>query len=140
MCGIVGIVNNGERAAERGIVEKMNRAILHRGPDDDGFYFNENVGFGMRRLAIIDIAHGKQPIHNADKTTWLVFNGEIYNYQELRADLEERGHELYTNSDTEAIVHLYDEYGEECLQYCAACLLLRYGTNEKRNCLSPATA
>lgn len=102
---------------DRAIVEKMNRAILHRGPDDDGFYFNENVGLGMRRLAIIDIAHGKQPIHNADKTTWLVFNGEIYNYQELRADLEKRGHELYTNSDTEAIVHLYDEYGTDCLQY-----------------------
>ncbi len=117
MCGIVGIVNNGKRVARRAILEKMNRAILHRGPDDDGFYFNENVGLGMRRLAIIDLAHGKQPIHNADKTKWIVFNGEIYNYQELRADLEKRGHELYTNSDTEAIVHLYDEYGADCLKY-----------------------
>lgn len=117
MCGIVGIINNGERVANREILEKMNRAIVHRGPDDDGFYFNENVGLGMRRLAIIDIAHGKQPIHNADKTKWIVFNGEIYNYQELRADLEKRGHKLYTNSDTEAIVRLYDEYGVDCVKY-----------------------
>lgn len=117
MCGIVGIINNGERVANRAILEKMNRAILHRGPDDDGFYFNENVGLGMRRLAIIDIAHGKQPIHNADKTKWIVYNGEVYNYQEIRADLEKRGHTFYTNSDTEAIVHLYDEYGVDCVKY-----------------------
>ncbi len=81
MCGIVGIVNNNSRPAEREIIERMNRAIAHRGPDDDGFYINENVALGMRRLAIIDLAHGKQPIHNHDKTKWIVFNGEIYNYR-----------------------------------------------------------
>lgn len=95
----------------------MNRAILHRGPDDDGFYVNKNVGLAMRRLSIIDLASGKQPIRNADNTKWIVFNGEIYNYQELRKDLEKRGHRFYTNSDTEAIVHLYDEYGVDCLQH-----------------------
>ncbi len=95
----------------------MTGAIVHRGPDDDGFYVNENVGLGMRRLSIIDVAHGKQPIHNADETKWIVFNGEIYNYQELRTGLEKRGHVFYTNSDTEAIVHLYDEHGADCLQY-----------------------
>ncbi|HBE81581.1 MAG TPA: asparagine synthase (glutamine-hydrolyzing) [Pyrinomonadaceae bacterium] len=117
MCGIVGIVNNGDRKASREVLERMNRAILHRGPDDDGFYVNKNVGLAMRRLSIIDLASGKQPIRNADNTKWIVFNGEIYNYQELRKDLEKRGHRFYTNSDTEAIVHLYDEYGVDCLQH-----------------------
>lgn len=117
MCGIVGIVKNGDRKASREVLERMNRAILHRGPDDDGFYLNKNVGLAMRRLSIIDLASGKQPIHNHDKTKWIVFNGEIYNYQELRVDLEKRGHRFYTNSDTEAIVHLYDEYGVDCLQH-----------------------
>ena len=117
MCGIVGFVNNGTVAADRGILERMNCAIVHRGPDDDGFYVNACTGLGMRRLSIIDVAGGHQPIHNADRTKWIVFNGEIYNYQELRADLEKRGHSFYTNSDTEAIVHLYSECGEECVQH-----------------------
>ncbi len=117
MCGIVGFVNNSERAADRGVLEAMNGAIVHRGPDDDGFYVHDNVGLAMRRLSIIDLAGGKQPMHNADRTKWIVFNGEIYNYRELRADLEKRGHSFYTNSDTEAIIHLYDEYGADCLQY-----------------------
>jgi asparagine synthase (glutamine-hydrolysing) len=95
----------------------MNACIVHRGPDDDGFYIHENVGLAMRRLSIIDLAHGKQPIHNHDKSKWIVFNGEIYNFQELRKDLEKRGHKFYTNSDTEAIIHLYDEYGVDCVQH-----------------------
>ncbi|CAN5676744.1 asparagine synthase (glutamine-hydrolyzing) [soil metagenome] len=117
MCGIVGIVNNGSRPADQTLLENMNRAILHRGPDDDGVYLNKNVGLAMRRLSIIDLASGKQPIHNADKSKWIVFNGEIYNYQELRTELEERGHQFYTNSDTEVIVHLYDAHGPDCLNY-----------------------
>jgi len=116
MCGITGFVNRDGRAADRELLETMSRAIIHRGPDEDGFYMNENVGLAMRRLAIIDLASGQQPIHNADGTKWIVFNGEIYNYRELRKGLEERGHLLYTNSDTEAIVHLYDEYGADCLR------------------------
>jgi len=116
MCGITGFVNRYGRA-DRELLESMNRAIIHRGPDEDGFYLNENVGLAMRRLAIIDLASGQQPIHNADGTKWIVFNGEIYNYRELRKGLEERGHLLYTNSDTEAIVHLYDEYGADCLSH-----------------------
>jgi asparagine synthase (glutamine-hydrolysing) len=95
----------------------MNRAIEHRGPDDDGFYVNENVGLAMRRLSIIDLASGKQPIRNADGSKWIVYNGEIYNYQELRRDLDSKGHKFYTNSDTEAIVHLYDDHGPDCLQF-----------------------
>ncbi len=117
MCGIVGFVSKNSNSLDRAILERMNAAITHRGPDDDGFYMNEGVALGMRRLSIIDLASGKQPIHNADKTKWIVFNGEIYNYQELRKDLEKRGHKFYTNSDTEAIVHLYDEYGADCLKY-----------------------
>ena len=99
---------------DRELLARMNEAIRHRGPDDDGFYLSDGVGLAMRRLAIIDLARGKQPIHNADRTAWIVFNGEIYNYLELRAKLEKLGHVLYTNSDTEAIVHAYDEYGIDC--------------------------
>ncbi|MBK8302204.1 MAG: hypothetical protein IPK98_01840 [Chloracidobacterium sp.] len=117
MCGITGFVNNSKSAVDRAVLERMNQAILHRGPDEDGFYVRENVGLAMRRLSIIDLASGQQPIHNADKTKWIVFNGEIYNYQDLRKDLEERGHKLYTKSDTEVVLRLYDEYGEGCLQH-----------------------
>lgn len=117
MCGITGYVNADGRAADRAVLEKMNRAIVHRGPDDDGFYINENVGLAMRRLSIIDLAGGHQPIHTLDRSKWLIFNGEIYNYQELREDLIERGHKLYTKSDTEAVLHLYDEFGVDSLQY-----------------------
>lgn len=117
MCGITGFVNKKNAVIDRTILERMNEAIRHRGPDEDGYYVSENVGMAMRRLAIIDLANGQQPIHNADKTKWIVFNGEIYNYQELRKGLIERGHELYTSSDTEAIVHLYDEFGVDCLKH-----------------------
>ncbi len=117
MCGITGFVNNSKSAIDRAVLERMNHAILHRGPDEDGFYVRENVGLAMRRLSIIDLASGQQPIHNADKTKWIVFNGEIYNYQDLRKGLEERGHKLYTKSDTEVVLRLYDEYGEGCLQH-----------------------
>lgn len=115
MCGITGFVNADRRPASRELIERMNAAITHRGPDEDGFYLNDNVALAMRRLSIIDLASGRQPIRNADGTKWIVFNGEIYNYQDLRADLESRGHRFYTNSDTEAIIHLYDEYGVDCL-------------------------
>lgn len=117
MCGIVGIVNQISRPVEREILEKMNRAIRHRGPDEDGFYLNENVGLAMRRLSIIDLAGGQQPIHNPSKTAWIVFNGEIYNFRELRAELEKRGRRFYTNSDTEIILHLYDEHGADCVTH-----------------------
>jgi asparagine synthase (glutamine-hydrolysing) len=117
MCGITGFVYNPERPVERDVLERMNRAIAHRGPDEDGFYVNKNVGLAMRRLSIIDLASGQQPIHNADKTKWIVYNGEIYNYREIRRDLEKRGHRFYTNSDTETVVHLYDRYGEQCVDH-----------------------
>jgi len=102
---------------DRELVARMNEAIRHRGPDEDGFYFADGVGLAMRRLAIIDLKSGQQPIANADGTAWIVFNGEIYNYRELRAQLEQRGHHFHTNSDTEAIVHAWDEYGTDCPKY-----------------------
>src|SRR5258706_15819523 len=98
MCGITGFVNADGRAVDRSVLEAMNRAIVHRGPDEEGFYVKQNVGLAMRRLSIIDLASGQQPIHNEDKTKWLIFNGEIYNYQSLRDDLVKRGHKLYTKS------------------------------------------
>lgn len=117
MCGIAGFVNANGSAVDRAVLELMNAAIIHRGPDEDGFYVNENIGLAMRRLSIIDLASGQQPIHNVDKTKWLIFNGEIYNYQSLREDLIARGHKLYTKSDTEAVLHFYEEFGVDCLQH-----------------------
>lgn len=114
MCGIVGIVRNDRLDVDQALLARMCAAIRHRGPDDDGFYLNGAVGLGMRRLAIIDLKSGQQPIHNQDRTAWIVFNGEIYNYRELRDKLEQLGHTFYTNSDTEAIIHAYDRYGADC--------------------------
>lgn len=91
----------------------MTNILIHRGPDDWGIFTDNNIGLGMRRLSIIDLSSGKQPIHNEDNTIWVVFNGEIYNYRELREKLESLGHTFYTNSDTEVIVHAYEEYGVE---------------------------
>ncbi len=114
MCGIVGIVRNDGKPVDEELLARMNNAIRHRGPDEDGFYVNGSVGLAMRRLAIIDLKSGQQPIHNRDRSSWIVFNGEIYNYLELREKLEKLGHTFYTNSDTEAIVHAYDQFGADC--------------------------
>lgn len=117
MCGIVGFTDLKNNNSKTEILQRMNSCIVHRGPDQDGFYENEQIALAMRRLSIIDLAHGKQPITNRDKSKWIVFNGEIYNFQELRIDLEKRGYEFKTNSDTEAIIHLYDEYGADCVSH-----------------------
>lgn len=95
----------------------MCMSIAHRGPDDDGFYFGAGVGLGMRRLSIIDLASGRQPVRNEDGTVWVVFNGEIYNFRELRRTLEGLGHVFYTHTDTETIVHLYEEYGMRAVNH-----------------------
>src|SRR5260370_8330873 len=117
MCGIAGIVNKDGAPVERELLARMNAAIRHRGPDDDGFYFSDGVGLAMRRLSIIDLAHGQQPIHNQDQTAWIVFNGEIYNYRELRAQLETLAHNFYTDSDTKAIIHAYAQHGTDSPKY-----------------------
>jgi len=95
----------------------MCSTMMHRGPDDKGHYLSGNVGLGMRRLKVIDLETGNQPISNEDKSIWIVQNGEIFNYLELRDRLKEKGHHFYTRSDTEVIVHLYEEYGEECIEH-----------------------
>src|SRR5579863_274914 len=118
MCGICGIFfSDRQRHVERDAVAGMNRRIVHRGPDDEGFFVEENVGLAMRRLSIIDVKSGHQPLANENQDDWIVFNGEIYNHAELRPDLEARGHRYRTRSDTETIVHLYEEYGRDCVKH-----------------------
>jgi len=116
VCGIAGLIGRQGEAIDAEDVHRMCQTIVHRGPDDEGLYTHGRAGLGMRRLSIIDLAGGKQPIHNEDSTIWVVFNGEIYNFPELRCELESRGHRFYTHSDTEVIVHLYEERGAECVQ------------------------
>jgi asparagine synthase (glutamine-hydrolysing) len=116
MCGIAGIVY-GERqhAAPEDLVRRMCSALQHRGPDDEGIWTREGVGLGMRRLSIIDLAGSQQPIFNEDRTKAIIFNGEIYNYRELRRGLVARGHVLRTHGDTETVLHLYEELGPDCV-------------------------
>src|SRR4029077_10749965 len=118
MCGICGIFfANREWRVQGDVLARMNRRIVHRGPDDEGFFVEENVGLAMRRLSIIDVKSGHQPLANENRDVWIVFNGEIYNHAELRENLEARGHQYRTRSDTETIVHLYEEYGSDCVQH-----------------------
>ena len=114
MCGICGKYSpSGVKTEE---LDSMLDTIVHRGPDDSGCYVHANIGLGSRRLSIIDLQTGNQPISNEDGTLWVVYNGEIYNYQTLRVQLEAKGHRFHTNSDTEVIVHLYEEVGEHCVE------------------------
>jgi asparagine synthase (glutamine-hydrolysing) len=113
MCGICGIAGSEDRQ----LIQRMCDAIHHRGPDDSGIFSDKKITLGMRRLSIIDLAGGHQPIHNEDESVWVVFNGEIYNYIEQKNFLEKKGHRFYTSSDTEVIVHLYEEYGENCVNH-----------------------
>lgn len=117
MCGLAGIVSiNGAPLPRELELKKMASQLRHRGPDGEGFFCQGPVGLAHTRLSIIDLTSGDQPIHNEDKQIWVVFNGEIFNYLELRASLEAKGHIFYTHSDTEVLVHLYEEYGENFLQ------------------------
>ncbi len=115
MCGIAGIFNlsNDSRLRCSDTLEAMAAQMAHRGPDGSGFYNDDHLGFAHTRLSIIDLESGDQPIHNEDKTIWVIFNGEIFNYIELKSELVARGHRFYTKSDTEVIVHLYEESGED---------------------------
>src|ERR1043165_2648239 len=117
MCGINGMFyfDPARRAAEEA-VRSMRASLHHRGPDDHGIYLDGNVGLGFNRLSIIDLSGGHQPMCNEDGTVWIVFNGEIYNFKELREELLSRGHRFQTRSDTETIVHLWEEYGERSVE------------------------
>jgi asparagine synthase (glutamine-hydrolysing) len=117
MCGIAGIVRWDEQPVLEHEVRSMCDVMVHRGPDEGGIYVNGHVGLGMRRLSIIGIDSGSQPIANEDRTVWVVFNGEIYNYASLRRELEQRGHVFRTTSDTECLVHLYEDYGARLVNH-----------------------
>src|SRR2546429_4893047 len=118
MCGIAGQFNFQRREpVDRETIEQMARSIAHRGPDDEGFFIAGPIGLGFRRLSIIDLAGGHQPMSDAEETVWVIFNGEIYNYRELRAELQSKGHQFRTNSDTEVIVHGYKEWRTEVFNH-----------------------
>jgi len=116
MCGICGIVNFDEAdAVDRSLIQRMTDSLAHRGPDDAGYFFDGRAAMGHRRLSIIDLSGGSQPIYNEDHSAAIVFNGEIYNYQDLAGDLKSSGHVFRTRSDTETILHAYEEYGQDCV-------------------------
>src|SRR5438874_2343597 len=115
MCGIAGLLSLGDKPVFEEEIQSMCDAMVHRGPDDAGYYVRDGIALGMRRLSIIDLSTGNQPVHNEDRSVWVVFNGEIYNFKTLRASLERQGHTFYTGTDTEVIVHLYEQYGERCV-------------------------
>ena len=118
MCGICGVANSrAEATPELSVLEAMSRSIQHRGPDDDGTFNDRGVGLAARRLSIIDLPGGHQPVHNEDRSIWIVFNGEIYNHERLHRLLAKLGHRFYTRSDTEVVVHAYEEFGDECVKY-----------------------
>lgn len=117
MCGICGLVHSDGSPVDLTLLERMNTAIRHRGPDGDGFYHRPGVGLAMRRLAIIDVAGGDQPITNEDQTLWIIYNGEVYNFPALRLELESLGHTFRTRTDTECVLHLYEEYGDDCVDH-----------------------
>ncbi len=116
MCGICGIVEKTAKHVDETELYRMTDAMIHRGPDDEGYFVHQGVGLGFRRLSIVDIAHGNQPLCNETQTVWVVFNGEIYNYKPLRNQLTALGHRFRTDTDTEVIVHLYEEKGIDLLQ------------------------
>src|SRR4051812_5965484 len=119
MCGIAGIVRVSAHGTppHRAELKRMIERLHHRGPDGLGLYEDGQAGLAHARLSIIDLEGGSQPIHNEDRSVWVVFNGEIFNYIELRAALEDSGHTFYTHSDTEVIVHLYEQYGTDFVHH-----------------------
>jgi asparagine synthase (glutamine-hydrolysing) len=137
MCGIAGFIDNQYREAEaEQLIDRMCQVIRHRGPDEQGTWVGEGVALGMRRLSIIDLAGGHQPIFNEDRSVLVVFNGEIYNYQTLRDQLSARGHQFSTNSDTEVIVHAYEEYGDDCVTHLRGMFTFALWDNKRRRLLA----
>jgi asparagine synthase (glutamine-hydrolysing) len=115
MCGIAGIVDLVGKGVDRPLLRRMSARLVHRGPDEEGYFDGQRASLGQRRLSIIDLSSGQQPLANEDESVWVTFNGEIYNFQELRARLEALGHRFKTHSDTEVIVHAYEQYGPACV-------------------------
>ena len=117
MCGICGVVGIESRESGESVVRRMMAAMVHRGPDEEGILLGSPVAVGMRRLSIVDLAGGSQPVWNETGTLAVVYNGEIYNFKSLRAELESAGHKFRTRSDTEVVVHAYEEWGERCAEH-----------------------
>src|SRR2546425_7512115 len=117
MCGIAGFLTYRVLPEARAVLQRMTRSLAHRGPGDEGFYLEESTGLGVRRLSVIDLETGQQPMSNEDGTVWAALNGEIYNFQALRVRLEGRGHKFRTRSDTEVVIHAYEEYGDKWLSH-----------------------
>src|SRR5215813_14270540 len=117
MCGITGFVGHASTSDAQAIVARMTATLIHRGPDDEGSYVDQGAALGVRRLSVIDLDSGHQPVSNEDATIWVVQNGEIYNFCSLRERLLRLGHVFRTRSDTEVIVHAYETYGEDCVSH-----------------------
>jgi asparagine synthase (glutamine-hydrolysing) len=135
MCGICGFCFPHEKPVDLNVLTRMNLALQRRGPDDEGYYVDGGIALGHRRLSIIDLDTGQQPIHNEDKTVYVVFNGEIYNFPELKKELEEKGHRFYTRTDTEVLVHLYEEREERCVESLAGMFSFAIWDGKKRKLL-----
>ncbi len=132
MCGIAGIIHLDGRPVDREMLKRMTNTMRHRGPDDEGYYFDHHVGLGHRRLSIIDLSDkGHQPMANEDGSVWITFNGEIYNYRELSQSLKHRGHIFRSRCDTETIIHLYEEYGKDCVDHLRG--MFAFGIWDARN-------
>src|SRR5947209_10852054 len=137
MCGITGFIDiqRSHDSAEQ-LIDHMCKIIRHRGPDEQGVWTGDGIALGMRRLAIIDLASGQQPIFNEDQSILIVFNGEIYNYRHLQKELRERGHHFRTQSDTEAIIHAYEEYGDDCVTHLRGMFTFALWDRKRRRLLA----
>ncbi|MDI6641514.1 MAG: asparagine synthetase B, partial [Elusimicrobiota bacterium] len=125
ICGFTGFIDNE-------LLHRMTDTLFHRGPDAEGYYITEQISLGVRRLAVVDLQTGDQPIYNEDKSVVVVFNGEIYNFKELRQDLELKGHKFYTKTDTEVILHLYEDYGENFLVHLCGMFAIALWDNKRK--------
>ncbi len=132
MCGIAGIIDFSGNKPDEGLLRRMLGLIRHRGPDAFGIYMDDIAGLASTRLSIIDLPGGDQPIHNEEQNLWIVYNGEVFNYIELRPDLEARGHKFYTNTDTEVLLHLYEEKGPEMLKELNGQFAMAIWDNDKK--------
>ena len=141
MCGICGVVDWSESSDAAALVRRMTPTMQHRGPDDEGYLNSDSIALGMRRLSIIDLEGGHQPIFNEDGSVGVVLNGEIYNFRELGKRLEDRGHKLSTRSDTEIVAHAYEEWGPECIALLQGMFALAiYDRRRASNGNSPSEA
>src|SRR6266853_881695 len=140
MCGICGVVGMESTERAEAITRRMMEALRHRGPDEDGLLVAPSVALGVRRLSIIDLPGGHQPVFNEASNVAVVFNGEIYNYKQLRGTLERRGHAFRTHSDTEVIVHAYEEWGEECVGELRGMFAFEVRALMASGCIAPRVA